>query len=66
MEMLLITQNNHTEDGCMTFEKLAETCIKFQSFAPTFSTPLAYRPPDKWILWSVIHSNDIYDTTEVS
>lgn len=65
MEMLLATQNNHTEDGCMLFEKLAETFIKFQRFAPICSTPLAHRPPEKWIPWSVIHSNDSYDATEV-
>lgn len=44
MEMLLTTENNHTEDGCVAFEKLAEACIKFQLFTPICSTPLAHRP----------------------
>lgn len=66
MEMLLATQNNYTEDGRMMFEKPAETRIKFQPFAPIRSTPFAHSLPNKRILWSVIHSNDSYDATEVS
>lgn len=44
MEMLLTTENNHAEDGCMGFEDFAEASIKFQSFTPICSTPLAHRP----------------------
>jgi len=50
----------------MMLEKLAETCIKFHPFVPICSTPLAHSLPNKQILWSVIHSNDSYDATEVS